>query len=323
MTLRLAFVMDHIGSIDFKKDTTLAMLRAAQVRGWSLFHVNQADLFLRENNVGAVVQSLEVRNDPDNWFDLGDPQQCPLSDMDVVLMRKDPPFDMDFIYTTYLLELAGRDGTLIVNDPRSLRDCNEKLFTAWFPQCTPETVVSARPDVIREFLDQHEDIIVKPLDSMGGSSVFRIARNDPNRNVIIETLTQQETRQAMAQRYIPEISAGDKRIILIDGEPVPYALARIPARGETRANLATGGKGEGIPLSDRDRWICEQVGPELRRRGLMFVGLDVIGDFLTEINVTSPTGVRQLDTLFDLDISSLLMDAIETKRANSSARPTR
>lgn len=320
MTIRLALVMDHIGSIDFKKDSTLAMAAEAQHRGWSVFQILQSDLLLDSGRAEAITQSLEVRHDPQDWFTLGAPERQTLANMDVILMRKDPPFDMDFIYTTYLLELAQQAGVLVINDPRSLRDCNEKLYTAWFPQCTPETVVSARGDVINGFLEQQNDIILKPLDTMGGSSIFRLRTDDPNRNVIIETLTQHGQRQIMAQRYLPEISAGDKRILLIDGTPVPYALARIPAPGETRANLATGGTGEGVPLSERDRWICDQVAPQLRERGLTFVGLDVIGDYLTEINVTSPTGIRQLDELYDLTISAVLMDAIEKKHAAGTHR---
>ncbi len=220
---------------------------------------------------------------------------------------------MDYIYSTYILELAERTGTLIVNRPQSLRDANEKLFTTCFPQCTPVSLVTSQRKLIREFLAEHQDIILKPLDGMGGSGIFRIKRDDANTNAIIETVTQDENRLSMAQKYIPEISAGDKRILLIDGEAIPYALARIPAKGETRANLATGGQGVGLELSERDNWIVEQVAPTLREMGLIFVGLDVIGDYLTEINVTSPTGIRELDNQFNLNISATLMDCIENK----------
>jgi len=313
MTVRLGVVMDPIASIKIAKDSTFAMLLAAQQRGWQLHYMEQPDLYLAAGRARARTRPLTVRDDPADWFELGEPTEQPLADLDVILMRKDPPFDMDYIYSTYLLELAEAEGTLIVNRPQSLRDANEKLYTAWFPQCTPPTTVSARQDVLRAFLAEQGDVILKPLDSMGGASIFRVREDDANLGVILETLTQHGRRLIMAQRYIPEIRAGDKRILLIDGEPVPYALARIPAAGETRANLAVGGRGEGVPLSDRDRWICAQVAPTLRAKGLLFVGLDVIGDWLTEINVTSPTCIRELDALYDLDIGGQLMDAIEYK----------
>ncbi|HEX9803589.1 MAG TPA: glutathione synthase, partial [Gammaproteobacteria bacterium] len=229
---------------------------------------------------------------------------------DVVLMRKDPPFDMEYIYATYLLEQAERKGTLVVNRPQSLRDANEKVFTANFPQCTPPTLITRRAEAIRDFLQQHRDVILKPLEGMGGASIFKVSSGDPNTSVIIETLTGHGSRYAMAQRFIPEIAAGDKRVLLIDGEPVPYALARIPAEGELRGNLAAGGHGVGIPLTGRDYWICEQVAPTLREKGLIFVGLDIIGDYLTEINVTSPTCIRELDKQYGLDIGGQLMAAI-------------
>jgi glutathione synthase len=230
-------------------------------------------------------------------------------------MRKDPPFDMDYIYTTYLLEKAEERGVLVVNRPASLRDCNEKLFTAWFPQCCTPTLVTSDRERILSFMDRHKDIILKPLDGMGGSSIFRVRQADPNANVIIETLTSHGRRLTMAQRFVPEISQGDKRILMVDGEPVPYALARIPKPGETRGNLAAGGTGQGLPLSDQDRWIALQVGPSLRQRGILFAGLDVIGDYLTEINITSPTCIRELDSQFGLNISAQLMDCIEEKLA--------
>ncbi|MCG6935618.1 MAG: glutathione synthase [Proteobacteria bacterium] len=310
MSITLGVIMDPIGSINFKKDSTLAMLLAAQRRDWQLYYMEQSDLFLGQTGARGLMRPLQVREDPADWFSLGEVIDQPLAELDVIMMRKDPPFDMDYIYTTYLLELAEAAGSLIVNKPQSLRDANEKLFTAWFPQCTPPTLVTSRAGLIRQFLAQHTDIILKPLDSMGGTSIFRVTQDDLNIGVIIETLTHNGRRQIMAQRFIPEISAGDKRILLIDGEPVPYALARLPAEGETRANLALGGRGVGVALSERDRWICQQVAPLLRDKGLIFVGLDVIGDYLTEVNVTSPTCIRELDAQYQIDIGGQLMDCI-------------
>ncbi len=317
MTRRLAVIMDPIGEISFAKDTTLAMLLEAQQRGWQLFHLAPGDLALEGGRVLATAQPLSVADDPADWYSLGEAHRFPLADMDLVLMRKDPPFDMDYIYCTYLLELAEADGVLVVNRPQSLRDCNEKLFAAWFPRCMPETLVAARAAPLRDFVARLGDVILKPLGGMGGASVFRLRADDPNINVVIETLTGHGRHLVMAQRYLPEIRDGDKRIILIDGEPVPGVLARIPAPGETRANLAVGGRGEAVALSERDRWICAQIGPELRRRGLLFVGIDVIGDYLTEINVTSPTGVRQIDALFGLNVSGRLFDTIEARLAEA------
>jgi glutathione synthase len=310
MSITLGVIMDPIGSINFKKDSTLAMLLAAQRRDWQLYYMEQSDLFLGQTGARGLMRPLQVREDPADWFSLGEVIDQPLAELDVIMMRKDPPFDMDYIYTTYLLELAEAAGSLIVNKPQSLRDANEKLFTAWFPQCTPPTLVTSRAGLIRQFLAQYTDIILKPLDSMGGTSIFRVTQDDLNIGVIIETLTHNGRRQIMAQRFIPEISAGDKRILLIDGEPVPYALARLPAEGETRANLALGGRGVGVALSERDRWICQQVAPLLRDKGLIFVGLDVIGDYLTEVNVTSPTCIRELDAQYQIDIGGQLMDCI-------------
>jgi len=315
MSIKLGVVMDPIGSIQVKKDSTLAMLLAARRRGWELFYMEQADLFLEANEARGRMRVLTVADDPADWYTLGEVQTRPLAGLDVILMRKDPPFDMDYIYSTYLLELAEQAGTLVVNRPQSLRDCNEKLFTARFPQCTPPTLVSSQAELLRGFLAEHGDIILKPLEGMGGAAIFRVREGDLNIGVIIETLTRHGQRLIMAQRFIPEIRAGDKRILLIDGEPVPRALARLPAAGEVRANLAVGGRGVGVELSARDRWICEQVAPALRERGLLFVGLDVIGDYLTEINVTSPTCIRELDAEFGLDIGGQLMDTIEQKLA--------
>jgi glutathione synthase len=314
MTIKLGVVMDPIESVNYKKDSTLAMLFAAQDRGWELFYMEQSDLFVHGGMAYARMSALSVQRRPDAWFTLGAEHTSPLHELDAVLMRKDPPFDMEYIFTTYSLELAEMRGTLVVNRPQSLRDINEKMFTAWFSQCTPPTLVARSKHRLREFLEEHGDVILKPLDSMGGTSVFRVRREDPNINVIIETLTAKETRSIMAQRFVPEITQGDKRILLVAGEPVPYALARIPPAGETRANLAVGGRGEGVALTDRDRWICEQVGPVLLKRGVLFAGLDVIGDYLTEINVTSPTCIRELDDLYGLDIGGQLMDAIAERR---------
>jgi glutathione synthase len=261
------------------------------------------------------MRQLSVKDDDSDWFQFDGEIEQALDQLDVILMRKDPPFDMEYIYTTYMLERAEAAGVLVVNRPQSLRDANEKLFTAVFPQCCPATLVTREMERIRSFLREHGDIIVKPPDGMGGAGIFRLRTDDPNIGVVLETLTQRNQRLVMAQRYIPEISQGDKRILLIDGEPVPYALARMPAAGETRANLAAGGKGVGVKINDRDRWICQQVGPVLRDKGLLFVGLDVIGDYLTEINVTSPTCARELDAQFDLDIGTELMNAIEKRLA--------
>jgi len=303
--------MDPISEITIKKDSSFAMLLAAQAKGWSLFYMEQQDLFLHQGIVSASMKSLKVLDNSDNWYQLGNTQSMPLADLDVILMRKDPPFDMEYIYSTYLLEQAQAAGVLVVNNPQSLRDANEKLYTAWFPQCCPPTLVTRKAELIRDFQKQHKDIILKPLDGMGGASIFRVKSDDPNTSVIIETLTEHGHKSVMAQKFIPEIADGDKRILMINGEPVPYALARIPAQGETRGNLAAGGRAEGRALTEHDRWICQQVGPTLREKGLLFVGLDVIGNYLTEINVTSPTCIRELDQQFNLDIAGDLMTSIE------------
>jgi glutathione synthase len=311
MSVRLGVVMDPIGSIKPYKDTTLAMLLEAQRRGWALAYMELNDLFLRDGKAWARTRTLTVRDDAHDWYGFGEETVLPLGELDVILMRKDPPFDTEYVYSTYILEQAEEDGAWVINDPAGLRDTNEKFAVSWFPQCTVPTLVSRQMPQIREFLDEQGEIVVKPLYGMGGASIFRLRQGDPNISVVLETMTQYGQRFAMAQRYIPEISQGDKRILMVDGEPVPYALARIPAQGESRGNLAAGGRGEGVELSERDRWICAQVGPVLREMGLIFVGLDVIGDYLTEINVTSPTCVRELDRLYDLNIAGLLMDAIE------------
>ena len=259
------------------------------------------------------MRPLTVFHDPEDWYALKEAEDLPLADLDVILMRKDPPVNMEFIYTTFMLQRAEAYGVLVVNSPSAIRNASEKLYTAWFTQCGPPTRVSCDMTRLKEFLHEHDDIILKPLDGMGGASVFRVRRNDPNLNVILETITDNGTKSTMAQRYIPEISAGDKRILMIDGEPFPHALARIPASGETRGNLAAGGTGVGVDLSERDYWICEQVGPSLREQGLIFVGLDVIGDYLTEINVTSPTCIRELDSIYNADIAGQLLDTIASR----------
>jgi len=303
--------MDPIGSINIKKDSSFAMLLEAQQRHYSLFYLEQTDMYFEGPQARARVYPLKVDDNPTKWFELGEAMDIALGELDLILMRKDPPFNMDYIYSTYLLEAAEKEGALVVNRPSALRDCNEKLFTLQFPECISPTKVSSSADQLKSFIHQHKDVILKPLDGMGGESIFRVKHDDANLNVIIETLTKKGKRLIMAQRFIPEITQGDKRILLVNGEPVPYALARIPSKGETRGNLAVGGRGEGVELSEHDYWICKQVGPRLREMGLIFVGLDVIGDYLTEINITSPTCIRELDTLYDLNISARLMECIE------------
>ena len=315
---KIAFLMDPIETVSVKKDSTLAMIAAAQQRGLEIFYLQQDGLVLSAGVVTALTRSLRLRDDfcatldpntaGDDWYALGDEQAVALAEMDIVMMRKDPPFDMEYIYTTYLLERAETEGVMVVNRPSALRDCNEKLFATLFPQCCPELIVSRRMDQLKAFHKQHANVVFKKLDGMGGASIFRVMEQDPNLSVVLETLTNSEREQIMGQVYLPEIVDGDKRILLINGEPVPYALARIPSAGETRGNLAAGGRGEGRPLTDRDQWIAQQIGPELKRRGLMFVGIDVIGDYLTEINVTCPTCIRELNEQFGLDIAGDLID---------------
>jgi glutathione synthase len=313
MKREIGIVMDPIGSIDIKKDSTFAMMLAAQRRGWRLWYMELADLSLTPEHCVARMREVEVEDRVDPWWRFGDERVRPLSDLAAVLMRKDPPFDMEYIYATYLLEQAQEAGTLVVNDPRTLRDANEKVFTARFAECCPPLMVTRRATEIAGFLADHGDIVLKPLGGMGGMSVFRVRAGDPNLNVIVETLTDRGRCYCMAQRHIPEIATGDKRILLIDGKPVPYALARIPAPGETRGNLAAGASAEGRPLTTRDQAIASLVGPELRRRGVLFAGIDVIGDYLTEVNITSPTCIRELDSLYGLDIAGDLIATIEER----------
>jgi glutathione synthase len=314
MAVKLAVLMDPIAGIAVKKDSTFAMLLEAQRRGYELHYMTQGDLASRSGTPWARLARLTVRDDPAGWFTLADAQWQDLRDIDIVLARKDPPVDSQFLYDTMVLQQAHDHGVLVVNDPRGLRDINEKLFTLDFPQCCPPTLVARDAAELKRFVAEHGDVVLKPLDGMGGRGIFRSYHGDKNLNVMLETVTANGRAFAIAQRFVPEIDAGDKRILLIDGEPVPYALARIPQGDEFRGNLAAGGRGVGIELSDRDRWIAAQVGPELKRRGMVFVGLDVIGDWLTEINVTSPTCIRELDAQFGITIAGMLFDCLQDKR---------
>jgi glutathione synthase len=314
-SLRLGVLMDPIQRIHYAKDSTLAMLLAAQARGFELVYMEQNDLSLRDGRSFARMRPLTVRADASGWFSLGEPKVAPLKGaVDCILMRKDPPFDMEYIYTTYMLERAQIEGVLVCNRPQGLRDMNEKVYTAWFPQACAPTLITRDMADMAAFVREHGKAVCKPLDGMGGRSIFVVDAGDKNMNVIFETLSGSGQRFAIVQRYIPDIVAtGDSRVLLIDGEPVPYALARIPAANDNRGNLAAGAKGVGRPLNDRDRWLAAQVGPELAAQGMIFVGLDIIGGFVTEINVTSPTGVRELDKQFNLNIGDLLMQAIERR----------
>jgi glutathione synthase len=310
-SLRLAVVMDPIEDIKPAKDTTLAMMLAARRRGWSIACLGLGDLWLRDGVAFGRASAVEVRDDPSDWFTLGEPVTSRLGDFDAVLMRKDPPFDTEYVYATYILERAELQGALVVNRPQGLRDMNEKVYTAWFPECCAPTLITREMTDMHAFLREHGRIVCKPLHGMGGRSIFVLELGDKNANVVFETLTDYGHRYAIAQRYIPDIvTSGDARVILVDGEPVPYALARIPSAADNRGNLAAGAKGVGRPLDERDRWLAGRIGPALRERGMLFVGLDVIGGFVTEINVTSPTGARELDRQFGIDITGLLMDAI-------------
>jgi glutathione synthase len=308
--------MDPIAGIHPKKDSTLAMLWAAADRGWDIVYFEQQHLSVRDGQALGAGLRLEMHRSLEHWFTPGDAWHGPLANLDALLMRKDPPFDMEFVYTTYILQLAEQEGLLVVNRPQSLREINEKVYTAWFPACTPPSLISRSRANLLEFLDEHGKVVFKPLDGMGGRSIFVVSKGDVNTNVVIETLTDYGRRFTLCQRFIPEITTGDKRILLIDGKPIDYALARIPAPGESRGNLVMGATGEGRPLTERDRWIAEQVGPKLAERGVIFAGLDVIGDYLTEINVTSPTGIRELDRQFDINIADDLIAAIEAHLAS-------
>jgi glutathione synthase len=311
--IKMGVVMDPIEDVKVAKDSSMAMMLEAQSRGYEIYYMEMKDLYLTQGKARADVKQVKVFDDANHWYELSASEDTALSDLDVILMRKDPPFDTEFIYATYMLERAEVEGTLIVNKPQSLRDCNEKLFTAWFADLTPKTLVTRSSDKIRAFHDAEKDIIIKPLDGMGGASIFRIKEQDANVGVIIETLTEHGQQYAMVQEYMPEIVDGDKRILIVNGEPMPYCLARIPAQGETRGNLAAGGRGEARPLSPSDKLIAETIAPELKKRGLYFVGLDIIGDKVTEINVTSPTCIREIEAAYPINISGKLMDAIEEK----------
>lgn len=319
-SIKLGIVMDPISQINIKKDSSFAMLLQAQQRGYEIHYMEMADLYLLQGQARASTKILTVQQDAQSWYQFGTEQDIALSELQVILMRKDPPFDTEYIYATYMLERAEDAGTLIVNKPQSLRDANEKLYTSWFSQYTPKTLVSRDARRLKAFYQQEQDVILKPLDGMGGASIFRLKPDDANVSVIIETLTEHGQRYAMAQRFIPEIKDGDKRILVVDGEPVPYCLARIPASGETRGNLAAGGRGEARPLSDSDWAIARAIGPTLKAKGLIFVGLDVIGDKLTEINVTSPTCIREIEAAFPVSITGMLFDAIERRLSTSSTQ---
>ncbi|MBA2653711.1 MAG: glutathione synthase [Gammaproteobacteria bacterium] len=310
MPVNLAVVMDPISSINFKKDTTLALLLEAQRRDWSLSYLEQKDLFVRDGVAFGNACSLQVFNDPKCWYQLGEKQSKQLDFFDVILMRKDPPFDMEYIYTTYILEFAKAEGVRVINDPQGLRDANEKLFAQWFPQCMPTTIVTKDGSLLRQFIKDQKEVVLKPLHSMGGGSIFHLKEGDHNINVVIEVLTQNGLSHIMAQRFIPSITEGDKRIFMIYGKPIPYALARLPKEGEIRGNLAAGGNAKGVELTTRDYYICEQVSKKLLEKGLVFVGLDVIGEYLTEINVTSPTCVRELEPFYDIDIAKQFFDEL-------------
>ena len=313
MDKSLGIVMDPIQSINYLKDTSLCILMAAQRQGYKLFYIEQGDLFLENGLPFAEVCPLRVFDDPDCWYELDNRSAVPLDEIDVVLMRKDPPFDSEYIYSTYILEAAEKRGTLVVNKPQSLRDCNEKVFATEFPQCTPPLLVSRSLKRLKGFLQEHQDVVFKPLDGMGGTSIFRVKADDQNLNVILETLTQHESQTIMAQKYLADISDGDKRVLIVDGEVIPYCLARIPSASDFRGNLAAGGRGEVRPLSDRDQWIAKQIAPTLVERGLLFVGLDIIGDYLTEINVTSPTCVQEIDRAQNTAIGDKLIAAINRR----------
>jgi len=315
MPTSVLVIMDPIANIKIAKDSSFAMLLAAQARGWTLHYAELNDLSLSDGIAQANSRTLSVCDGALKWFEFGNTEQKALTEFNVILMRKDPPFDMEYIYATYLLDQAAEQGSIVVNHPRALRNANEKLAATRFPDLCPPHCVTRDADMLKHFIDTHGDVILKPLDGMGGSSIFRLRADDPNRSVVIETLTQHQTQFTMAQKFIPEITAGDNRVLVIDGEAVPYVLARIPSQGETRGNLAAGGTGVPRKINDSERRIVNAVAPWLRENGILFAGLDVIGDYLTEINITSPTCIRELDKAFDLDIAGQLLDNIEQKLA--------
>jgi glutathione synthase len=309
--MKIGIIMDPIQQINITKDSSFAMLLAAQALGWDIYYMELSDLFIADNRPGAKMHSLTVADDIRQWFTITKTEVLQLQELDIILMRKDPPVTMEYIYVTHMLDLARQAGVCVVNNPSALREVNEKLYIYWFPDCIAPTLVSRSLDQFVNFMDEYEDVILKPLDGMGGTSVFRVQKANANAEVIIETLTNRGEKFAMAQRFIPDIVNGDKRILLIDGNPVPHALARIPKPGEHRGNLAAGGSGEGVELTDRDREICNIIAPVLREKGLRFVGIDVIGNYLTEINVTSPTCIRELDKLYGLDLARDFLLTIE------------
>ena len=313
MSIQLGIVMDDIRSIKTVKDSSFAMMLAAQKRGWVIHYMQQSDLYTSNQTAFADTQQIRVTDDPNNWYEIIEESTIELQSLDAIFMRKDPPFDIEYITTTYILEMAQQAGTLVVNQPSSLRDYNEKMFITQFPQCCTPLLISRDSTKLRDFVSEQNDVILKPLDGMGGVSIYRVTPQDPNLSVILETITQNNQKTVMAQSYIPEITQGDKRILLINGNPVPYALARIPAEGETRGNLAAGASAVGLALSDNDLWICEQIAPTLKEKGILFAGIDVIGNYLTEINITSPTCIRELDTLYSLDIAGQLLDCVENQ----------
>ncbi len=321
MSIKIGFVMDPLSSINIKKDSTFAMMLAAQKSSWQIHTIYQPDLYTENEIPRAYSRITHVEDNPDHWFNFSSEQDIDLSSLDVILMRKDPPFDIEYITTTYILQLAQQHGSLIVNNAASLRDNNEKMFITQFPQCCTPFLVSRKKNRLRKFVQQRfqvaqQDVILKPLDGMGGTSIYRVNPQDPNLSVILETVSENESRTVMAQQFIPEIIHGDKRVLLIDGQAVPYALARIPASGETRGNLAAGGTGVGVELTEHDHWICQQVAPVLKQQGILFAGIDIIGNHLTEINITSPTCIRELDQIYSLDIAGDLMRCIERHLQN-------
>ena len=309
--MKIGVVMDPIESINFKKDSTLAMMLEAQSRKHQLFYMTPDSLYINEKGAFAIAKTLQVKNDPTGWFDFKEEKQIKLSELDVILMRQDPPFNSNYIYNTYVLESAEKEGVLVVNKPSSLRDCNEKVFATEFPECCTPFLVTSDPNLLKSFIEDYSDTVVKPLDGMGGSSIFRLRYSDPNLNVILETITESFTTKVMIQTYIPEIADGDKRILLINGNPMDAAVARVPAEGELRGNLAAGASAVARSLTEKDLWICEQVGPKLKELGLVLVGLDIIGDYLTEINVTSPTCFREYESLCDIDVAYSFIEEVE------------
>tara|TARA_B110000014_G_scaffold263154_1_gene259008 strand:+ start:1204 stop:2151 length:948 start_codon:yes stop_codon:yes gene_type:complete len=314
--MKLGVVMDPIESINFKKDSTLAMMLEAQSREHELFYMTPDSLFINESGACALAKTINVKNDPSGWFNFKEETQIKLSELDVILMRQDPPFNSNYIYNTYVLESAEKEGVLVLNKPASLRDCNEKVFATEFPECCTPFLVTSDLSLLKSFIENHKDTVIKPLDGMGGSSIFRLRNTDPNLNVILETITESYKTKVMIQTYIPEIVDGDKRILLINGTPMNAAIARVPAEGELRGNLAAGASAVARSLTEKDLWICEQVGPKLKELGLVLVGLDIIGDYITEINVTSPTCFREYENLCDINVSFNFLEAIEGLQAN-------